>query len=74
MEESCIFDGWRGVLEAPRTVQERSGDNFWRLRSALDAILGVLGAPRDFLGVFLALPEGSCGLLERSWELLKASW
>ena len=39
MEELFIVNGWRGVLE-------RSGRDFWRLQSALDAIFGVLGAPR----------------------------
>ena len=42
MEEPYIFNGWRSVLE-------RSGRDFWRLQSALDAIFGVLGAPRGGL-------------------------
>ena len=55
MEESRFPNGCRSVLE-------RSGRDFWRLQSALDAIFGVLGAPR--------------GGLERSgrdfWRLLSA--
>ena len=55
MEESWFPNGCRSVLE-------RSGRDFWRLQSALDAIFGVLGAPR--------------GGLERSgrdfWRLLSA--
>ena len=42
VEELCIFDGCRGHLE-------RSGRDFWRLQSALDAIFRVLGAPRGTL-------------------------
>ena len=51
-----------GVLGAPR------GD-FWRLKSALDAILGVLGAPRGCLvasvwdfGAFEMLREAKIGV------------
>ena len=38
-----------GVLGAPRGGLERSGRDFWRLKSAQDAIFGVLGAPRGDL-------------------------
>ena len=74
VEESwkIVYFRWVwGVLEAQRAVQERSGDDFWRLKNAQDAILGVLGAPRgDFwrlksaldaiLGV-LGAPRGDFG-------------
>ena len=73
MEESYIFNGSRSVLEAQRAVQERSGDDFWRLKSAQDAILGVLGAPRwDFWRLEGAL-DAILGVLGAPRRCLEAS-
>ena len=81
MEESCFPNEWRSVLE-------RSGRDFWRLQSALDAIFGVLGAPRrglersgcDFwrlksaLGVILGVLGAPRGDLDASGWDFGAFW
>ena len=68
-----IVDGCRGVLEAQRAVQERSGDDFCRLKSAQGAILGVLGAPRgDFWRLKSAL-DAILGVLGAPKGCLEAS-
>ena len=73
VEELFRIVGWRNVLEAPRAVQERSGDDFWRLKSARDAILGVLGAPRgDFWRLKSAL-DPILGVLGAPRGCLEAS-
>ena len=73
MEQPFRTDGCRSVLEAQRAVQERSGGDFWRLKSAQDAILGVLGAPRgDFWRLKSAL-DAILGVLGAPRGCLEAS-
>ena len=73
MEELWRTDGGRSVFEAQRAVQERSGDDCWRLESAQDAILGVLGAPRgDFWRLKSAL-DAIFGVLAAPRGRLEAS-
>ena len=73
MEEPFRIDGGRNFFEAPRAVQERSGGDFWRLKSAQDAIFGVLGAPRGDSWRLTSALDAILGVLGAPRRCLEAS-